>query len=251
VLGPVAIPTDRNGQLWVNYSGHDPGRYISATDILEGRLANGALAGTLVLIGTSAIGLFDIKATPVDPNTPGVEIHAQLLENILSGTLLHRPNYALGSEVTMAVAISLAMVALVPMLGARLVFAMGIFIACILLAGSWVLYDRRLILIDPVFPLVASFSVYLLLMFVNYMREENRRTAIRAAYGQYISRDLVEQLSSNPDRLVLGGETREITLLFCDVRKFTTISELYKDDPKGLTSLMNTGAFQNAMIEYP
>jgi adenylate cyclase len=239
VLGSVAIPTDRNGQLWVNFSGHDPRRYISAADVIEGRLADDVLAGTLVLIGTSAIGLYDMKATPLEPNTPGVEIHAQLLENILSGSLLHRPNYALGSEVAMAVAICLAMVALVPMLGARLVFAMGFFIACILFAGSWILYDRRSLLIDPVFPLLSSASVYLLLVFVNYMREENRRTAIRAAFGQYISRDLVEQLTMNPDRLVLGGETRELTLLFCDVRKFTTISELYKDDPQGLTSLMN------------
>jgi adenylate cyclase len=101
------------------------------------------------------------------------------------------------------------------------------------------LYDRRAVLMDPVFPLLASGSVYLLLMFVNYLREENQRAAIRAAFGQYISRDLIEQLSSDPDRLVLGGEDREITLLFCDVRKFTTISEQYKDDPQGLTSLMN------------
>jgi adenylate cyclase len=239
MLGSVIIPTDRNGQLWVNFSSHDPQRFISAADVLEGRLAADALAGTLVLIGTSAIGLFDIKATPLDPNTPGVEIHAQLLENILNGGLLHRPNYALGSEVAMAVAICLAMVALVPMLGARLVFVMGFVIAGVLFAGSWFLFDRRSVLMDPVFPLLASASVYLLLVFVNYVREENQRAAIRAAFGQYISRDLVEQLSSNPDRLVLGGETREITLLFCDVRKFTTISEQYKDDPQGLTSLMN------------
>jgi adenylate cyclase len=238
-LGSHAIPTDRNGQLWVHFSSHDPGRFISATDILEGRLSDGALDDTLVLIGTSAIGLFDIKATPLEPNTPGVEIHAQLLENILNDGLLHRPNYALGSELAMAIAICLAMVALVPMIGARFVFALGFGIAIVLFLGSWQLYDRRSVLMDPVFPLLASGSVYLLLVFVNYLREENQRAAIRAAFGQYISRDLIEQLSSNPDRLVLGGEAREITLLFCDVRKFTTISEQYKDDPQGLTSLMN------------
>jgi adenylate cyclase len=239
MLGSVTIPTDRNGQLWVHFSGHDPNRFVSATDVLEGRLPDGALDDTLVLIGTSAIGLFDIKATPLDPNTPGVEIHAQLLENILNDGLLHRPNYALGSEVAMALAICLAMVALEPMLGARLVFALGLAIAVVLSVGSWQLYDRRSVLLDPVFPLLASGSVYLLLVFVNYVREENQRAAIRAAFGQYISRDLIDQLTSNPDRLVLGGEAREITLLFCDVRKFTTISEQYKDDPQGLTSLMN------------
>ena len=235
MLGPHALPTDRNGQLWVHFSGHEPERFISAADVLEGRLPADALADTLVLVGTSAIGLFDIKATPLEPNTPGVEIHAQLIENILSDGLLHRPNYALGSELAMAIAISLAMVALVPMLGARLVFALGLCIAIVLVAGSWFLFDRRSVLMDPVFPLLSSFSVYLLLVFVNYVREENQRAAIRAAFGQYISRDLVEQLSSNPDRLVLGGESREITLLFCDVRKFTTISEQYKDDPQCLT----------------
>jgi adenylate cyclase len=239
VIGPHAIPTDRNGQLWVHFSGHDPDRFISAADVLEDRLPADALADTLVLVGTSAIGLFDIKATPLEPNTPGVEIHAQLIENILSDGLLHRPNYALGSELAMAIAICLAMVALVPMLGARLVFALGLWIAVALIAGSWFLYDRRSVLMDPIFPLLSSFSVYLLLVFVNYVREEKQRAAIRAAFGQYISRDLVEQLSSDPDRLVLGGESREITLVFCDVRKFTTISEQYKGDPQGLTSLMN------------
>ena len=238
-IGNFVLPTDRNGQLWVHFSGHDPGRFISASEILQDRLPPNALDGKLVLIGTSAIGLFDIKATPLEPNTPGVEIHAQLLENILNDGLLHRPNYALGSEVAMAVAVCLLMVALVPMLGARVVFALGFAIAIVLFAGTWSLFDRRAVLIDPVFPLLASFSVYLLLVFVNYVREENQRAAIRAAFGQYISRDLVEQLSAEPDRLVLGGETRELTLLFCDVRKFTTISEQYKDDPQGLTSLMN------------
>lgn len=239
IVGPAAIPTDGNGQLWVNFSPHDRRRYVSAIDILDGRLPAGAFAGKLVLIGTSAIGLYDLKSTPLDATIPGVEIHAQLLENILTGSLLKRANYALGSELALSVAVSLAMVALVPMLGAKLVFAMGFLVACVLVGGSWLLYANRLILVDVMFPLLASFSVFLLLVFVNYLREETRRNAIRSAFGRYISRDLVEQLTKDPDRLVLGGETRELTLLFCDVRKFSTISEQYKDDPQGLTSLMN------------
>jgi adenylate cyclase len=96
-FGDVTIPTDANGRVWLRYNGHDPERFVSARDVLEGRgEALQALAGKLVLIGTSAVGLLDIKTTPVDAAMPGVEVHAQLLENLLSGTLLHRPGYAWG-----------------------------------------------------------------------------------------------------------------------------------------------------------
>jgi adenylate cyclase len=108
-----------------------------------------------------------------------------------------------------------------------------------LLAVSWYMYDQQRVLLDVTFPLMSSFSIYAALVFVNYFREQIDRQRIRSAFGQYLSPTLVEQLAQSPEKLVLGGEERTMTVLFSDVRGFTAISELYKDDPQGLTHLMN------------
>ncbi len=94
----LKIPTDRNGQLWVHFARHDPSIFVSATDVLDGTVAREKIANKLVLIGTSAVGLYDIKTTPVDPAVPGVEVHAQVLESALTGGLLSQPDYAVGVE---------------------------------------------------------------------------------------------------------------------------------------------------------
>ena len=97
------MPTDRNGQLWVHFAPHDPARYVSAVDVLEGRVPADRVAQRLVLIGTSAAGLLDLKTTPNDPTMPGVEIHAQVLESILSNSVLSQPNYAIAAELVRGV----------------------------------------------------------------------------------------------------------------------------------------------------
>jgi len=235
----VEIPTDRKGRVWVNYTRHDPARYVSAADVLSGAVAPERLAGKLVLLGTSATGLFDVKATPLDAALPGVEVHAQILETILSRTYLERPNYALGAEVILTALIGLIVIGIVPILGAVTTLGLGAAIALGLSAGSWFLYTREMLLIDVAYPMVASLAVYVTLVFVNYFREEARRRQVRGAFSQYLSPELVEQLASEPDRLVLGGQTREMTVLFCDAHGFTSVAERYKADPQGLTRLMN------------
>jgi len=239
VVGGVEIPTDRHGRLWVHFSKHDPSKYVSAKDVLRGTLPPGALANKLVLIGTSATGLLDIKTTPVEPVLPGVEVHAQLLEAILAGSLLERPNYALGAELMMAAAVSLVVIALVPVMGAVLTLLLGSALAASLTAASWYLYVEDGILLDVGFALLASLIIYGSLVYINYFREERQKRRVRGAFSQYLSPALVKQLAENPDRLVLGGETKVMSFLFCDVRGFTTISEQYKTDPQGLTTLIN------------
>lgn len=239
VLGGVEVPTDQNGQLWVHFNNHSRDRYVSAKDILDGSIDPRKLAGKLVLIGTSAIGLFDIKTTPVDASIPGVEVHAQVLETILSKSFLSRPNYAIAAEITVAVLVGMAIIILVPITSVLMVMALGGTIAAALVGMSWYLFIRHSMLIDVAFPLLSSLVIFLLLVFINYFREELERAKVRSAFGQYLSPDLVEQLAENPEKLVLGGETREMTILFSDVRGFTTISEAYKSDPQGLTTLIN------------
>ena len=235
----VEIPTDKNGQLWVHYARRDPSIYVSAADVLDNSESRSRFAGKLVLVGTSAAGLNDIKTTPVSATMPGVEIHAQVLESVLSGAVISQPNYALGVELLAALIIGLLVIIFTPNLGpVRLVLA-GATFAAILVGVSWFFYAQYRYLIDFTYPLLSTTAVYLTLIFASFVREQRQRVQIRGQFAQYMSPVLVEQLAQSPEKLVLGGEEREMTIMFSDVRGFTTISESYKHDPQGLIALMN------------
>ncbi|MEN3286586.1 MAG: adenylate cyclase [Bradyrhizobium sp.] len=231
------IATDGNGQIWVHYANHDPSIYVSAIDVLEGRVAPEKIANKLILIGPSAIGLNDIKTTPVYPAMPGVEVHAQVLESVLTGSILTRPYWGIAIEFGGAVLLGLLVIAFAPQLGAVTLVAVGAVFATMLMGLSWYFYTRHRLLIDFTYPLLSTTAVYLTLIFANFVREQEQRRQMRSVFGQYLSPVLVEQLAQSPP--TLGGEEREITVMFSDVRGFTTISESYKHDPQGLTQLMN------------
>jgi adenylate cyclase len=246
------IPTDRNGQLWIHFAPHDKARYVSAGDVLEGKVPADRVARRLVLIGTSAVGLLDSKTTPIDPVMPGVEVHAQVLESVLTQSVLSSPNYAIGVELIAALVLGIAIIWLAPILSPALLLAFGAAIIAVTLGAAWYFYQQAGLLFDATYPLLSSALVYLTLVFSNYISEQAQRRRIRSAFGQYLSPALVEQLAQSPEKLVLGGEEREMSILFSDVRGFTTISELYKDDPQGLTSLMNSflTPLTNAIIDH-
>src|SRR6201991_367492 len=197
------------------------------------------IARKLVLIGTSAVGLNDIKTTPVSPATPGVEIHAQVLEAALTRSLLSQPPYAPILEFGAAVVLGLVVIALGPLFGPVTLVAVGALLATLLIGTSWYFYAQHRFLIDFTYPLLSTTAIYLTLIFSSFVREQAQRRQIRSAFGPYLSPALVEQLAQSPEKLVLGGEEREMTIMFSDVRGFTSISESYKHDPQGLTALMN------------
>jgi adenylate cyclase len=170
---------------------------------------------------------------------PGVEVHAQIIESILTNALLSAPSWAIGAEIIVALVFGLAIIIAAPMLPAAILIALGAILILGLIGLSWYFFAVHNLLIDFTYPLISSWLIYLVLTFVNYFREQKQRQQIRSAFGFYLSPPLVEQLAKSPDRLVLGGEERRMTILFSDVRGFTTISEHYKDDPQGLTQLMN------------
>ncbi|WP_370875429.1 CHASE2 domain-containing protein [Methylobacterium amylolyticum] len=233
------IPTDASAAVWLHFGAHDPARFISARTVLDGSFDPARVAQKIVFVGTSAIGLLDNKTTPIDRSIPGVEVQAQVLENVLSRATLSYPSYAVLLEIAEAVVISLGIVVLAPVLGALRLLVLGGLVALFIAAATWFRFTQFNTLQDPTFPLLASFGVYAVLMFSNYTREQMGRQRIRAAFGQYLSPALVEQLAANPEKLRLGGEDRTMTIMFSDVRGFTAISEFYKDDPAGLTALMN------------
>jgi len=135
--------------------------------------------------------------------------------------------------------VGLIIIGVGPVLGASMMLALGALAGLGLAGGSWYFFSQHSILIDATFPLLATFLVYLTLTFINYFREQLQRRRIRSAFGQYLSPSLVDRLAHSHETLTLGGEDRDMTIMFSDVRGFTTISEMYKDDPQGLTTLMN------------
>jgi adenylate cyclase len=233
------IPTDGKGRVWLHYSPPSMGRYIPAVDLLRDKVPINALAGKMVLIGTSAAGLLDLKVTPIHPSLPGVELHAQLLESALTGSTLSRPSYTAFIELALAALMSVLLIVQAPKVNAGTLFALGGITAAVTLGVSWYCFTGLDLLIDYTFPLLSSLLVYAVLVCTNYVTVSADRYRIRSAFSQYISPDLVEQLAQSPEKLTLGGEQRELTVLFSDVRGFTAISELYKDDPQGLTALIN------------
>ena len=235
----LQLPTDGRGRIWAHFAAHDPQKYVSAKSLLDGTVPPEMIAGKLVLIGTSALGLLDNKTTPVDAALPGVEVHAQVIEAALSGAMLSYPAWAPGLEILISALVSLAMIALAPVVGARTLFLGGGLVAVILVNLSWYAYASHKLLLDATFPLGSTFLVFVAMLGVNYLNEQNARQKIRSAFGQYLSPALVEQLAKSPEKLVLGGQERAMTIMFSDVRGFTALSESYKHDPQGLTALMN------------
>jgi adenylate cyclase len=233
------VPTDKNGQLWIHFAHRDKTIVISAADVLDGLAPPDEIAQRLMIIGSSAAALYDVKTTPLDPTMPGAEIHAQVLESALTGTVLSQPNDAIVAELCATILLGIVIIWVAPLFSPVILFAFGTAIIASLVGASWYFYVQQRLLIDFTYPLLSSLLIYLTLVFSSYVREQSQRRRIRSAFGQYLSPALVEQLAQSPEKLVLGGEEREMTVMFSDVRGFTAISESYKHDPQGLTALMN------------
>ncbi len=182
---------------------------------------------------------------------PGVEIHAQVIESALTRAVLTQPNYGIAVELCAAILFGILVIAFAPLFGPITLVAVGALFATLLIGTSWYFYTQHRLLIDFTYPLLSTTSIYLTLIFTSFVREQRQRKQIRTAFAQYMSPALVEQLAQSPEKLVLGGEEREMTIMFSDVRGFTSISESYKNDPQGLTALMNRflTPLTNAILE--
>ena len=241
------IPTAPHARVWVYFAQPDrhntpenSGRmYVSAADILKGRYPPERLAGRLALLGTSAAGLVDLRATPVSPALPGVEVHANIIENILAQDFLQYPAWIMFVEL-IALSIGLGVLTLL-LLRASPWFSLLVLILFIggFIATSLYLYRFEKILFDAGYPMLSMLGLYTMMTFWRFRQNALEKQQVRSAFGQYLSPALVEQLAEDPSRLTLGGERKDMTLLFCDIRGFTGISEAYRDDPEGLTTLIN------------
>ncbi len=238
-IGPLQIPTDAAGRVWVYYAPLHQDRYVSAAKILSGDFDPVLIKDHIVLIGTSAAGIInDRQATPIASSVPGVEIHAQLLEQILEGVFLSRPDWAKYAELLFALAASIGLILVLPRIGALASAGFGVAAVVGGIGASWFAFRHAQLLIDPIYPTVVTVLVYFTSSVLGYLRTEVRQAQIRSAFSRYMSPHYVAELARSPEKLVLGGEYKELTVMFCDIRGFTAMSEGL--DARELTHLMNS-----------
>ena len=249
-VGAGIVETNGAGEFNMHFSYRDPERYIPAWKVLDNRFEPGLFQGRLVLLGTSAAGLYDLRTTPLEAAVPGVEIHAQLIEQIIDGRYLHRPDFATGAELFLIVVVSLWLIVILPRAGAVWSAVAGMLAVVLVVAGSMAGFVRWGWLVDPVYPALGALAVYLTGSLIFFVDSESRRRQIRQAFGRYLAPELVRQLADHPEKLVLGGETRDITVLFADIQGFTTLSEGF--DARQLIAFMNRvlTPLSNAILEH-
>lgn len=244
-IGALDVATDAWGEVRVRFSATDPRRFLSAADVLDGKVPAGEVEGRIVLVGSSAPGLMDTRATPLDAAVPGVEVQAQLIEHIVAGARLVRPDWARGAEIVLTGLVGLLLALALPRVSAPVAGVLGLAVVAALGAGAWFAFTRFDLLLDPMGPGAAVLGVYGMGVLALYRDEQRQKKWVRSVFGRFVSPKVVERLAENPERLVLGGETREITILFCDLRDFTSLSETM--DAQALTRFMN--AYLTPMTE--
>jgi len=239
IVAKTLVPTDGYGRMWVRYSEFNNKNYISAVDVLDGTVDPKRLAGKLVLVGTSATGLKDLRSSPVNSIIPGVEVHAQMIQTILTGEHFFRGDLMRAIEWLGLAIVGVMLIIGLPLAGARTTFFVLSAIVWSVIGASAYLYSEKSILLDVSYFLISTTVLFFVLVYSSFRATEMQRGEIRSAFSHYLSPAMVDQLTQSPGQLKLGGEVREMSFLFCDVRGFTSISEQFNDDPEGLTQLIN------------
>ncbi len=245
-IGEIAIPVDEYSAVMVPYIGRQKTfDYISAADILNKSVARNLLKDKIAIFGTSAAGLLDLRTTPLESAYPGVEVHANIIQGILDQSIKHKPEYMIGFEILILFLLGTVLTITLPMLSPA-----WSTITAILTIGVILLLDNyawnQLMLIMPIAsPLILVVMLYMMNMSYGFFVESRGKRQLTHLFGQYVPPDLVDEMSRNLKEINLDGEVRNMTVLFTDVRGFTSISE--KMEPKELTTFIN--AFLTPLTE--
>ena len=238
-LGNVIIPTNSNGYLWLHSTFKENLNIIPAFKVINNTYDKEFFAGKIVLVGTSASGLLDIRNTSLEKDIPGVTIIAQGIQQIINGDFLVRPDWMEGAEFLFGLLFSILICLIIQYFGP--VGGLITFLIANLssLYGSFYGFNELDYLIDPISPLVICLMSYLIITFFNFLFTELERSKVRTAFSQYLAPEMVSRLAESSESLKLGGEKKNMTFLFSDIRGFTAISESYKSNPEELTELIN------------
>lgn len=240
-VGEFEIPTAPDGTVRVRFGSDDPQRYVSAANILADEVEQAVvdkIAGNIVLVGTSAIGLYDIRATPIGENVPGVSVHAQLLEQVIGNDYLIRADWVGGVELLGFVFVAFFVLAMTMVTGPVVAFVSGGLAAGAIAIGSWIAFADYGVLLDPTFPMAGGFIIFLAATSFRFLVADRQKRQIRRAFSQYVAPAILDQIERQPETLALGGETREVTVMFADIRDFTTLGEALS--PDDIIQFLNT-----------
>lgn len=237
-IGEAIIPVNGAGELYLYDTGTQPKRYVSVADLFDPGFDPSEVAGKIVLIGATVEGLKDLRTTPVTPNIPGVEVHAQILEQIIGSIYLKRPYWAALAEIGYLIGFGLLVIAFAWRASAMAGLLIVVIAVTAAIGGSWYAFRHYGFLLDPLYPSGVALVLFMGGTLINFLRTEREKRYVRGAFSRYLSPVLVDQLSQHPERLKLGGEIRELTLMFTDIRGFTKMSEGL--DPESLTKVINS-----------
>lgn len=237
-VGDIAIPVDEHSSVMVPYIGPRKSfDYISAADILNKTVSPDRLKNKLALFGTSAAGLMDLRTTPLESAYPGVEVHANIIQGILDQTIMHKPEYMIGFEILLIFILGLGLTFLLPSLSpAWSTLGTLIAVGLVLLMDNYSWNELRVVM--PVAsPLILIGLLFVTNMSYGFFVESRGKRQLTHLFGQYVPPDLVNEMSRDLKEINLDGEIRTMSVLFTDVRGFTTISE--KMEPRELTTFIN------------
>lgn len=239
-ISDFEIPIESDSKLWVYYRDIKQEEYISAQEILKNdysKILENKVKDKIVFVGTSAEGLRDIRATPLDIFIPGVEVHVNMVEQILQNKYLMRPDLIIGVEASIIALTGFLIIILAPFINAVWLGFLSLSGIAGIFYGSLQAYINKGLLIDPVYPSAVIFLLFMFSSLLSYIRSEIDRRQVKTAFGHYISKTFMEELTKNPEKLKLGGEVRDLSVMFTDIRSFTKISENLS--PEELIQLMN------------
>jgi adenylate cyclase len=237
-LGRRQIPVDRYGRVLINFLG--PGGLFptySAAAVLDGSLPAEALRDKIVLVGATAVGVYDLRVTPFSGNFPGVEIQATVMDNILRGDFIRTPAFALILMLLILLTLAFSLGLVLPRLSAGLSFLFTFFVIAGYVSINYYLFSRQGLQLELFHPLGLIGLIFLGVTSHRFLAEEEERKRIRKAFESYVAPTVVQEMLKHPEQLRLGGERREITVLFCDIRGFTSLSENL--DPEALVKLLH------------
>lgn len=237
-IGGATIPTTAQGEMWVHYSEPVSDRYIPAWKVLADQVPKALLEGHLVLLGTSAPGLMDMRFSTLGRIIPGVEVHAQALEQILTGEYLQRPSWARALEAIVMVACTLLIGFLSLRSGALKAAVASALVLAAIMGGGWIAFREYGLLLDTVTPAQVVLTAFVVCSLIHHWVSEREQRWIKAAFSRYVSPNRVAHLVDNPSDIALGGHRQTCSFIFTDLAGFTSLMESI--DASDAVALLNT-----------
>lgn len=246
VIGDISIPVDERGRLLINYLG--PAKtfpHYSITDILKGHLPRGTFQDKIVIVGATATGIYDLRVTPFSNVYPGIEIHANVIDNIITGNFLERSAWTSFVDVCSIICFGLVMGLTIPRVKAFSGVLLSLLLVGLFVLANTMVFVHYRIWLNMMYPVITMMTIYLLITVYRYVTEEKEKKKIRGAFQYYLTASVINEILQDPSKLKLGGDKKDLSVMFSDIRGFTTISE--RLTPEELVALLNE--YLTAMTE--